>query len=77
MKLKADISEIQRTEIAVSHGELDEGVVGVGAAIFWNNDVVACLSIAGPTDRLTEAKIELARASVRRAAEGLSLKLSI
>jgi DNA-binding IclR family transcriptional regulator len=44
---------------AVSIGEKEEGIVGIAAPILdWNNHLVACLSLSGPSIRFVNEEIE-------------------
>lgn len=44
---------------AVSIGEKEEGIVGIAAPILdWNNRLIACLSLSGPSIRFVNEEIE-------------------
>lgn len=53
-KLKAELENIRQNGIAYDHEEREKNVNCIGAPIFgYFNEVVACLSISGPSSRFT------------------------
>jgi DNA-binding IclR family transcriptional regulator len=66
--LEAELEAVRRDGIAVTVGELDEGAAAVAAPILDRRGrLVAGLSVAGPTERIT-ARVPALRAAVTAAA---------
>jgi DNA-binding IclR family transcriptional regulator len=66
--LRAELAQIRRRGYAVSTGELDDGASGVAAPVFdASGRLVAGLTIAGPTERISATERDLARAVVTAA----------
>lgn len=74
--LKQSISKILHTGYAVSYGEMSADAVAIAAPVFnANAEVIAAISIAGPTSRIKENDIEGMVGLVVKAACGLSQNL--
>jgi DNA-binding IclR family transcriptional regulator len=57
-KQRRELAEIRERGFAVSNSELIEGVVAVSAPVFdGSGEVVGCLSVFGPSVRLSESQI--------------------
>lgn len=69
--LLADLADVREQGFAVSHGEREEGISAVGAAIrSEQGDIVAALTFSGPTLRFPQERIsQLANRLVPAAAE--------
>lgn len=71
-KLRIELEEIKKTNVAVTVNELGNDAATVGAAIKNNEDkVIATLTMSGPVDRMTE-KIPAMKQSITRAANEIS-----
>ncbi|MFN8722835.1 MAG: IclR family transcriptional regulator [Rhodospirillales bacterium] len=72
-RLRTVLDTIRRTNFNESHGDLDAGSFSFAAPVFAaGGQVVAALSVAGPADRLDDAKAETYRRLVRTHAARLS-----
>lgn len=59
-QLLADLNEIRRTRLSISHEEISEGAGGIAAPIFSHSGKVACvLSVAAPIGRLRQNQEKL------------------
>jgi Bacterial transcriptional regulator len=73
---RAQLKDIRAAGYVVSEGEVDMGVRGVAAPIFGTNEqVIAGISVAGPTFRLHDAALPGVIAAVRSAAQVISQRL--
>ena len=74
--LNSELTQIRSTGFAISDEELEDGLVAVAAPIFGDSSVaIAALSVSGPVNRLSVARmVEVAGACVKEAA-ALSLLL--
>jgi DNA-binding IclR family transcriptional regulator len=71
-KLRAMLDQVRAEGVAVTQGEMTEGVAGVGAPIFDNaGHVMAAVIIAGPQERIA-AKAPLLTMLVRNAGADIS-----
>ena len=75
-RIRAQLRTIRRRGMSVTQGELDSGALAIGVPIFWNREVAACLSVAGPRSRLPERKVREATALVLAGGRRLSQVLS-
>ncbi len=77
MTLRAQLAAIREARYVVTEGEVDIGVRGVAAPIFGvNGQVLAGISVAGLTYRLSEAVLPSVIQAVREAALIISQRLS-
>jgi IclR family transcriptional regulator, KDG regulon repressor len=75
-RLKADLKLIRRRGFAMDDEEFEEGLRCIGAPVMdYSGRVVAAMSVAGPTFRLTEERITAVARSTIRAASDLSAEL--
>lgn len=75
-QLRAQLEEIRRSGYAVSEGEVDLGVRGIAAPILGEHgQVVAGLSVVGPTFRLGDDVLPHIIASVKETAEAIGRRL--
>lgn len=72
--LLTQLDEVARTGIAVNRNETEPGLSGVGAAIRERDELIACLSVSGPSDRLIPLLPRLSKA-VKAAAGRVSAQL--
>jgi DNA-binding IclR family transcriptional regulator len=71
--LRKELETIRERGFAMDNGELIEGIRCIAVPVFsQNNTVVAAISIAGPTFRLDDKKIDELVPLVRRSAEETS-----
>ena len=75
-RLRLELDRIRAAGFARSYGELDEGVVGIGAPIFQAGNVVAGLSVAAVQFRSTKADISRMTDLVCRSAKEISDRLT-
>ncbi|MGZ4772007.1 MAG: IclR family transcriptional regulator [Ilumatobacteraceae bacterium] len=75
-RLRTELNEIRSLGFARSYGELDEGVVGIGAPIFQRGSVVAGLSVAAVQFRSTKADVARMTDLVCRSAQEISDRLT-
>jgi|AraplaL_Cvi_mTSA_1032052.scaffolds.fasta_scaffold04830_2 DNA-binding IclR family transcriptional regulator len=74
--LRQSVNRILRIGYTVSYGEMSVDAVAIAAPIFnANADVVAAISIAGPSSRITEEEVPKMIALVVKAAQELSAHL--
>src|SRR3954447_16187095 len=75
-KLKAELAEVREAGYAVAVDELEIGLTAAAAPIrSAHGDVIASMSISGPTFRLTEEKLETAIPMLVAAATEVSHRL--
>lgn len=74
-EFELEIDRARRDGWAVSHGEIDAGVVAVAAPVRVRGRTLAALSVAGPAFRVTDAGLDARRAAVVTAAADLSDRL--
>jgi DNA-binding IclR family transcriptional regulator len=75
-QLKEQLAQIRRQGFALDCGEFAEGLVCVGAPIWdYTNQVVAAMSISGPSVRMRETKVRQAIQSVMSGAAEISHQL--
>jgi DNA-binding IclR family transcriptional regulator len=75
-RLKAELKLIRQRGYAIDDEEFEEGLRCIGAPVMdYSGGVVAAMSIAGPTFRLTEGRIPMVAGSVIHAAGELSAEL--
>ncbi len=56
--LSAELAGVMDKGYAISHGEREAGVSSIAAPVFdWNGQVMAAITISGPTTRFTPEKI--------------------
>lgn len=67
----AELVEVRRAGVSVNHDETIVGLFGSAAGVREHGELVACLSIVGPTDRMAPQTKRIAKA-VRSAAQELS-----
>jgi DNA-binding IclR family transcriptional regulator len=75
-RLRTELDKIRAAGFARSYGELDEGVVGIGAPIFQMGHVVAGLSVVAVQFRSTKADISRMTDLVCRSAQEISDRLA-
>lgn len=74
--LRAELTRVRAQGYAVADQEIEIGFIAVGAAIRnHEGQVVAAISVNGPTARLTPARLPAVGARVKAAAERISDKL--
>jgi IclR family transcriptional regulator, acetate operon repressor len=74
--LQADLKRIQQTDLATAIDELEPGLAAVAAPVRGaGGDVVAAISITGPTIRLTSTRIKELQPILIEQAEDLSHRL--
>lgn len=74
--LYRQLDQIRRTGVCVTVDEVDPGSVGIGVPVWWDAQVVACLSVAGPRTRLPDYTIREAVEVLRTMADRLSRRWS-
>jgi DNA-binding IclR family transcriptional regulator len=75
-KLLDDLARVRQTDIATAIDELEPGLAAMAAPVRGaGGDVVAALSITGPTIRLTNARIEELQPILIEQADDLSRRL--
>lgn len=76
--LREQLAEIRGAGYAVSHGEVDEGVLGIAAPILWaDGRVAAGLSVAALAQRIRPEDVPQVVEAVVREAEGVSQRLQV
>lgn len=76
--LQARLKQIRADGVAVSHGELDEQILGVAAPIYdARGSVVAAVSVAALASRVARGQLKGIKAAVQSAAAKISDQLSI
>lgn len=74
--LREALQKVRLDGFAVSHGEREEGISAVGAAVRSQQHIVAALTFSGPTQRFPEERVPaLARTLVAAATELSTLGL--
>jgi DNA-binding IclR family transcriptional regulator len=72
-ELKAQLDDIVETEWAMSFGEREEGLAAAAVPIRNHaGEVIAALSISGPTARLTADRLESVRGGLTATADEIS-----
>ena len=66
-QVRAQLAAIRRDGISITCGELDRDALAIGVPVYWDGEVAACLSVAGPQARLTGRRLREAEAQVRAA----------
>jgi DNA-binding IclR family transcriptional regulator len=69
--LEHQLAEIRRTGVCVTTGELDPDSIGIGVPVFTDQQVAACLSLAGPRTRFPVRRVRETAALLRSAANDL------
>ncbi|HEX2131121.1 MAG TPA: IclR family transcriptional regulator C-terminal domain-containing protein [Actinophytocola sp.] len=72
--LTAQLAEVATTGVAVNRDESVPGLTGVAAGIRERDELVACVSVAGPSDRLIPRLEQLTRA-VKATADRVTAQL--
>ena len=75
-EFELEIDRVRQDGWAISHGEIDAGIVAVAAPVKVRGRTLAAISIAGPAFRVTDASLDERRAAVVRAASDLSVRLT-
>jgi DNA-binding IclR family transcriptional regulator len=76
LRLKQDLRDIRTRGYSIDNEEREEGLRCIGAPVYdASGEVTAAISIAGPTVRVTEARIPEVGKAVRDAAELISANL--
>jgi IclR family transcriptional regulator, acetate operon repressor len=74
--LAADLAQVRRRGYAVTHEELEPGLVAVAAPVYRDGGAVAAaLSVSGPSSRLTRARVPAIAARCMTEARALSAVL--
>lgn len=74
-RLRRDLTRVRERGLAVTHGELDRGVSGVAAPVLGpREDLLAGLTLVGPTERVGPAAEQLG-AAVSEAARAIGAAL--
>jgi IclR family acetate operon transcriptional repressor len=73
--LEPELERIRRLGYATAVDELEEGLSAVAAPVHGAGEVVAALSISGPTGRLTRRRLERLARPLREEAQSLSHQL--
>jgi DNA-binding IclR family transcriptional regulator len=74
--LQRDLARARAREYATTRDELEEGLSAVAAPVFGaDGDVVAALSVSGPTNRLTPERIDALAPILLAEARALSVRL--
>lgn len=75
-KLQQELSDIRRQGYAIANEELEIGFVAIGAPVRnYDGQIVAAISLGGPSTRLTRAKVAEAAGLVQQTANRISAKL--
>lgn len=74
-QFEVEIDRVRDSGWAISHGEIDEGIVAVAAPVKVHDRTLAALSVAGPAFRTSDAALDDRRNAVVTAAADLSLRL--
>jgi len=75
-QLKMELEQVRRQGYAMDNAEFAEGLICVGAPIWdYTNQVIAALSISGPSVRMNETKTHNAIQAVRKGAAEISRQL--
>ncbi|MHA4854266.1 IclR family transcriptional regulator [Rhodococcus sp. MSC1_016] len=76
-ELQKRLAQIRKEGVAVSHGELDDEILGVAAPIYdAKGAVIAALSIAAVASRIPSRELKSVKTAVRSAAAGVSEQLA-
>lgn len=71
-----DLIEIRKTKVAVDDREHQEHIRCVGSPIFdIRGNVIAAVSVSGPTSRVSDEKLELFKKEVKKTAQRISENL--
>lgn len=74
--MRAQLTEIRERGVAITDGEVDQGVRGVAAPILGaDGRIVAGVSVAGPSFRLDASRLPETAAAVKEAAARVSARL--
>jgi IclR family acetate operon transcriptional repressor len=74
--LRRRLAEIRRTGVSINRGERRDDIAAVAAPLFnARGECVASISIAGPRTRFSDETLDDFAKHVRKASEGISLKL--
>ncbi|MGB0100429.1 MAG: IclR family transcriptional regulator [Nocardioides sp.] len=74
--LRAELAQVRESGYAVAVDELEEGLTAVAAPIRnAHGDVIASMSVSGPSFRLTEARVEAVLPQLVAAADEVSRRL--
>jgi DNA-binding IclR family transcriptional regulator len=75
-RLRKELAEVREQGYAVAVDELEVGLTAIAAPIYnAHGDVIASLSVSGPTFRLNEARVKELVPAVQDAAEEVSRRL--
>jgi IclR family KDG regulon transcriptional repressor len=74
-EVRAVLNEIRRDGYAYSDQEREEGIRAIAAPIFSRGEARHCVTVSGPSFRLTDEKIAPMIAAVRAAALKISESL--
>jgi DNA-binding IclR family transcriptional regulator len=75
-ELRDQLAAIRRDGISSTSGELDRDAVAIGVPVYWDNEVAACLSVAGPRARLNGRRLRDTETQVRSAGAQITALLS-
>jgi len=75
-QFEREVDRIRQDGWAISHGEIDAGIVAVAAPVKVGGRTLGALSIAGPAFRVTDAGLDERRTAVVQAAADLSSRLT-
>jgi DNA-binding IclR family transcriptional regulator len=53
-----ELADIRTKGFAVTASELDSGAIGIGVPVFWDGEIAACLSVVGPSSRLSDRRLK-------------------
>ncbi|MGH8828407.1 MAG: IclR family transcriptional regulator [Jiangellaceae bacterium] len=73
--VRAELEQIRRTGLAVSHGELNSGAVALAMPVAAGGEVLCALALAGPESRCTERWRRAARRTLAEATDTLGQAL--
>jgi DNA-binding IclR family transcriptional regulator len=77
-QLQARLAQIRKEGVAISHGELDEQILGVAAPVHnARGDVIAAVSVAALASRVPRTALKSVTLAVKAAAAAVSEQLSI
>jgi DNA-binding IclR family transcriptional regulator len=69
--LESQLTEIRRTGISVTFGEIDPNSIGIGVPVFTDRQVTACLSVAGHRSRFPGKRIRESSELLRITADAI------
>jgi IclR family acetate operon transcriptional repressor len=73
---RAELENIRERGFATAFDELEEGLHAVAAPIFnHESTVIACVSVSGPSYRLSRERVQEISPQVRQAAERISQEM--